>query len=913
MLDRSNKQNRSFNLELKNQVQFPHGVNATTPSADPMSTGSAKSHALTENVQIYFGRITDHVAYTRAYRVQIEGGPAIVCCDLVQSSLTPIGAKQINTYVPGSGVYVLWHPKSTYGIIIGAVPDYLTDSRLSMSDFVNQGSRVGFNVDLVNKFPLYLSNSGNISNWSANRPFDSSGVGEWGAFTETGLAVFLDPFMAYMRVDESTGLFLFYHDQLARLSGYNLQIRTSGNEREDLDDQNEICHFEGQATYPWEARGRFFLTPNSYRELDSETQQKQYQFYSRFEPIEDEQQPFYRLMTYRGYLGQIESRYVSLVPDLGPYRLDLAHVYPGVFEEHIALNGRYTLRSVKGITIGKTNYICVPKQIRRQEDPEGDNPTHYKFSGLGNFGKNHVIYDSLPFTPVYPDPAAEHEGAVRAAAILDQLAYQFNWEALHPFHYHTQDWYVPEEQNLPTFDENSNSLDFFSMQSKQYMTMPTPKNYYIDHRYGIGKFYLTESFLNFAEDGGITLADGYGFELRSTQGNVFISAPGDIWFLPGKNLNIWSGFDTIVKAKNSIDLSASNKDVRIKADRNMQFLSGLSGCGGTIIENRGVDNVSDFNDKIGEDVLFTGILLKSRDSHVSSLGKHILLSTNVKKYGSDNIFKSENPTLSGPEEFIGGPIVIDAGPGEKGSILTYSRIFHRRIGKAAFDCFEVNPGAPVKDAYSVNAYWAGRAHFGGIVQSEKSGYFKENLVVGNSIFAKNKIANQSGKINKITDAQKIEDIITMIDDTAFDLKNEADNYKNSGRELIEDTGGGLRLAEFSFRNELQYKTVDFMIYELRWHQLARMNFTYLSLPKWTEKTSEQLVNDTYNKVKYTAPHPGYRKWFVENCYGFQNLSLYTPSGQRAIRNQYGSYTDYEYARILSPNTLLLNDMYATIL
>jgi len=56
---------------------------------------------------------------------------------------------------------------------------------------------------------------------------------------ETGLMLHMDPWWAHLRVDEETGLYLFYHDQLTRLAGHNMQIRSMLGEREELDDQNE--------------------------------------------------------------------------------------------------------------------------------------------------------------------------------------------------------------------------------------------------------------------------------------------------------------------------------------------------------------------------------------------------------------------------------------------------------------------------------------------------------------------------------------------------------------------------------------------------------------------------------------------------------------------------------------------------
>lgn len=864
---------RTVQLETLNKAQFPFSQGGINPSADPIGTGWAHRGNVGNSPALYFGRVVDAVPYTRTYKVQVEGiSSTISCCDLSPTAILPIGAKSIVTYPPGTGVYVIWHPQATYGIIIGACPDYSTDARLGMSDYIVQGSRVGFGIDMVNAYPLWMSQRGNVTDWSASRPFDSVNIGEWGAMAETGLGFFLDPFLAFMRVDEATGLFLFYHDQLARLAGYNLQLRTLGSEREDLDDQNEYDSYEGYSSYSWEAKGRMFPGIHTARQYSALAQQKIIPVYSRFEPIVDDQQAFHRLMTFRGYLGQIESRFVVSPPDLGPHRYTSPHILPGLFEEHIAQTGRYTLRSLKSVTIGKTSAIAVPKRIRRPEDPSGDNPTNYRFAGVGGVGKQHRVQDTLSWPgPPYIWFSGE-EGEILAASLLDQLAYQFNWEGLHPFHYHSRDWYVPEEWQLPYFSAGGVAPWFGMLAYEHRLPMPPSSLLYIDHRYNYARFYATEAFLHFAEDGGVVLTDGYGFELRTTQGNAYISLPGNLWILPGQNINIWAGWDAIIRAYNSADISASYGDVRLKAENNMQMLAGNSGCGGILLESRAVGVASNFYG-VGQDATHTGIIMKCRQSQIAALASHIILSTNVYRYFGEMFFpESVPPPDSG--EFMAGPIVLDAGGygNFKGQILTYCNAFVRRIGQAAVDIFPNNSSGGNN---KVNFFSRNRACISTPL------YVAGRIMAGDSIWAKGhvltlgKFGSKEGEtVQKIQSTGTMDGEFSDIENFyATDCPNLVSATIDVGREVI--NLGQARWAEFSFRTNYQYKTIGMRLYELRWHQLARLSGQFL--PRWIERPSWQTAKPI--PFNATLPHPGRAEWTGENgvnTYILQDLNLFSP-------------------------------------
>jgi hypothetical protein len=817
---------------------------------------------------------------------------------MAQTSLLPYGPKQLNTYSPGTGVYVIYHPTAAEGFIIGAFPDPSSDARRGMADMIAQGSHVGLKIDGVNSFAFQLAHNGNIGDYSATRPLDSVGA-EWGAMTETGLGFFLDPFMAYMRVDEATGLFLFYHDQLTRLAGYNLQVQTAGNDREDLDDQSEFSSWEGWSPYTWEAKGKVSPGSYGYREYTATEAQVDEAYYSRYEPYVDDQQAFHRLMKFHGYLGQAESEFLALPPDIvGPYRYTSNTPLSFVFERHLAQSGRYTLRSMKGVTIGKTSLIAGPKQIRRPEDPNGDNPNNYKFNSTTGSGRAHVITGDIALET---GSTAAHGGLIRAAAVFDQLSYQYNWEGLHPFHYHRYDWYTPEETATEAYTEAANMLpDFTSLTSNQYLALPPVTAMTVDHRYGASNYYASESFLHFADDGSIVLADGYGFSLVTSQGSAFLSLPGDLWLMPGKNLNVWAGYDTIIKSMNSVDITASQNDVRVAANYNVMVCSGLGGCGGTLIESRADYTSFDFTSKIGEDAVLTGVVLKAKASPIVAAGKHVLVTTNMQKYAGE-MHGVETAPDSAYGEFSGGPVVIDAG---QGNLIEYGKTVHRHIGGSAIDVFYQ------AEEYVANEYWFDRASINTPLDVNGRVAINGCLMASGDLQTAGVVASPEETIYVLSDDTAITAEATAIATRLTELQTYADDAKQEGRDLIEGTAD-IRMVEFSFRKTSQYKTSGLVLYESRWHQMARLSAQTLVMYPWVEISSEQVQKTAPDDE--TFPFPGREAWTgygSTNAYRQQDLQLIDLStNEKAFRGNAASANLYEAAEIPAATPAILAEEY----
>jgi hypothetical protein len=866
---------RTFQLELQALAAGAGRAAAADPlRAGPASRGFQPSRLL-------FGRVIEGVPYARAYKVQVEGlSTAILCRDLVHTSLVPYGPRQFNTYSPGTLVLVTIHPQMPDGVIVGACPDPAHDPRSGLSDQITQGGRTGVKVDLVNAVPFYLLHGGQVSDFSAGRPADSVG-GEWGVMTETGLGLFVDPFQAYLRVDEATGLFVFYHDQLTRLAGVNLQVRSLAREESDQDDEGEVTHERGWAAYVWEAQGRPVPGTWPAQTLTADQSQRQSPHLSRFEPAVADQVAYHRLTELRGYLGQAEAKFLTLPPAASdsaawPYRRSGVTNPVGVFDEHLSLAGRYTLRSAKGVTIGKTAVVSAPRRKRDASDPTGDRPSTYRPAGVSGGGRAHAVTAEVAAA-----------GLTGLGQLNDQLGYQYNWEGVHPFHYHAADWYLPDvDDDLPQAEAPA----YLALATAQYLAPPPFVERDVDHRHS-AKYYAAESGIHFADDGSVILFDGSGAELKMSQGSIFLTAPGDVWVQAGKNVNAWAGHDVIAKARNGIDLTTSVGDVRVKGQRTVMVGAGYDGCGGILLESV-ADAASFAFTTPGEQTRTTGIVLVARRSPVVVAGANVTVTSNWQQYAGAEIYATDaDPADTSAGEFGGGGVCVDAG---QGNVSVYGDTVRTHVGSAVIDVFADPGGAPA--GYVVNEYWRDRATIGTPLDVRGRLLTAGSVVVDGTVFSTGQLVSGGGGVGVLQSAVPVTDAVTASDSRADTMSVYAYNARHEGRAYQEN--GDILPAKFAFRTSVEYKTTGMLLHEPRWQQQARLTTESLLMFSWYEA-----------EVEGTCPHPGYDAWVTTSAFVTQDCTLYDATDGFVARGAQGGSSPYESPAPPTPTASALSTDY----
>ena len=896
---------RYLGLETKHGSQTAtaaHSANLT-PSSDMLGRMVAYATSLANNStgNLCVGRIVDGIVSANGYRVELPtGSTARVATALTHTSANILGASSIQMYAPDTKVLVyLGGNAGDQAVILGAIPDAANTGKDCVRDAISLASR--WNSDESQKRYLRMQDNGKFSCWSAWKPFDGTTANEWGAATTTGMRVTLDDFLVQMAVNEFCGVFGFYHDQLLRVSGYNFQHWTAGHERDAYMDQAEYNDTQGYSPYPWEAVG--MLKPGNDMIQVYKRESFMYPagrpYYSNWENKYESQQPFHRTQKFYGYYGQ-GNRTIVCAPSQNPtwwaykfngkgdpappFETNVANNWTtpvtanpgpakpkvpteidqpenapiGLSEDNTSLDGRRFIASAKGITLAKRMLLPVPVRLRRPEDGNGDDAdTNYKAAGKYGSGNEHTITGDIQTTGEYPH-------LQRASCILDLHAYLFNYAGLHPFHWHAKDYKTWEQSELQHAHYNCKVPEYATLKSKMYLPQPTPIDPLdLDHRYKAQKFYETESFISLLEDGAVVIGDGYGAEIRMCAGSITISAPGDVWLKPGKNAQVWAGRDCIVRANGSVDVSTTEKNVRIKSEKNVLILAGNdsseTGSGGVLIESRGKTIEYDF-DKAGDEVNFSGVVMRAPESNVVGMAHHIYMRSG-----------------GGGSKIKPGNITLDAGKGTETLVTKSNKIFNY-VGKNG----EISNFFGTADAGQPQvAHWFSKDSviLSGMLYVSKyafagKGILADGFIYGNGpLIADTNVAfpctgDCENEMNKARD-QLNDYVYNALPHVARDfhelyLDQLWYGDKRAGNNKVLDT------AEFSFRTDKEYRVPDFELFEDRWQQYARI--ADKTVDTWTEKPVISASGPTW-------PFPGQSKLTTEPVFHRQDFSLAEFNGE----------------------------------
>ncbi len=773
------------------------------------------------------------------YRVSIPvlGGISedIECCRLTETSLTPFGVKDTSPLPSHSKVLVYRPRMSSTGIIMGVVPDMAGLRRSQPAAFLSSGSHAGYLTEPYYRAGLSsLADYGSVRNFGAGRPIDALSLGEWGRINDLGSGLLIDLLWQFFRIDETCGLTLYYLDRLARLCGHNFDLRTAISNWEVRQDEGEAYSYHGFAVYPWEALGLLspYVTPG--QEIsDAAIFEAPL---GKLEPAYTDQEAFHRYQEYKGYLGQGSLRQLLLPPQVSHYRRSEEQSLIGVFREQTSLDGAYLLQSAHSISLVKRIFFPVAKRVRACEDPTGDlgGQPGYRFSGEFDEGPAHSVSGNIPVSP-----GSEAPQMLSAAALLDFAAYS-QWKGKHPFYYHKKDYHLSAQSELPA-QRIQAPLDYSSLAQKNHLDPPQPVPMNVDHRYGNVDYYETTAGVFILPDGSVAIRDGYGSEIKLSGGNAYISCPKNVYFLPGCSAVTYAGDDVVLRARNSADISATEHDVRIQANYNIEMLSGSSQTyGRTLIENQASYPYHDYEGHYGEDVRGSGILFKAVNAQIIGWANEVYLNTVETTRGGSP-----------------GDIVLDAGSGQAG-IYTVSSTVNHSVQNGAF----INFGAEDEEKTESYSFYPGiclapgRMVLGGGLDSLSGGIYAvgdfvsatghiftsraeeyEYQVGGFNEEFRSQIAAYLGELQEAIDAN-LENLSLFFQQVIIARYWEEQRIGND--EFIQ-------LIGFSFRTEEQYGTTEFFLPEAYWQQNA--SAMGLNLPTWKEKAVQHQGEDTY-------PHPG---------------------------------------------------------
>lgn len=282
----------------------------------------------------------------------------------------------------------------------------------------------------------------------------------------------------------------------------------------------------------------------------------------------------------------------------------------GVSRETIDPSGQYRLSSAGMIAIERTGRIPVP--VRKCYPSENGHDIKQDPETL------------MPFEHNDEDPS------YRQLELYDRQAYDLKNQYARVDGLGTEepDYDVPQEKDLKPLKDQYD---------EKFTRSETVKLEEFDKR---------RAGIFIGEDGSVIVRDAWGSEVVMLGGNVQISCAGNVMLLPGKTQLTIAGDDIVQKAQNSIDIHASEHDVRLSAARNMEILGGggdVSHSGGVIIESRGEEDTYPWEgDDMGESAEVRGITIRTKNQGVVIDGKRL----NVRS-------REDTRIISGDEEIDG--------------------------------------------------------------------------------------------------------------------------------------------------------------------------------------------------------------------------------------------------------------------
>jgi hypothetical protein len=427
-----------------------------------------------------------------------------------------------------------------------------------------------------------------------------------------------------------------------------------------------------------------------------------------------------------------------------------------------------------------------------------------------------------------------------------------------------------QELDTPISGPFQCAYNFQALADKQYIEPPEAITDWdtvgprIDHRYDtaksttgeeVGGYYPNSSSIDLLEDGGVVISDGFGAEIRMTGGQIFLSAPGDIWMKSGRNTNVWSGQDTIVKAKNSIDITASDKDVRIKSEKNMQLLAGnsTSKVGGILLESRGIEQY-EFAPNLGEDVISGGVVIKSSEAPAVILGPSVYV-------------------RAGLDETQLGDITLDCNQG-RGIYKTNAAYQEHFVRHGIWWWFAEGVGETVgkiTSSYEFLPTWCSVGGSCGInghlaINGHKANKGWDLVVDGHYA------STACDPSVYCLDGEPLEKTLTFIQEATEERQQllatvGSDQYKSQFTEWwypSKRPGDNKTIKDIgvSLRDSKQYLTEEFVLFEDRWQQLSRLAVSASTgaVGTWVEAPVPITATEDPEEGRVTYPYPGKKPW-----------------------------------------------------
>ena len=510
----------------------------------------------------------------------------------------PVGVMVLCYYLTGDKCYIM-----------GIIPEHDAGNLKFFSRACLKTADGKFDIQNIQG---YAQDSTKMVTHNQNRPTDVV-EGEHVIANEFGVLLGLFQQMATLKGSELAQIQCYVLDDFVRLISHNFQHLTAMGELNVWHDGKSIMAELGATHLSGESIGVPQVEAVSNKPVftdksdgstlpSSDDKSDYYEFLNS-----DKQRAIERLKIFVGRLGDFIHIFLSR-PDEDAIR-SLAGAVTGnfdrgLFDVHVSIDGRLSVRSITGIAIEKTNWIMVPERVRKPEDPMGDDGETIDFPEKDPFKfDNKALYRNNP-TLYY-------------LQLRDCLAYLQDFYSYKNFLAYKDDFKMSQSPlNNETNFEEINKVD-----------PNTPVNY--------KDYKLRRSGMYFMDNGGILIKEAMGAAIVLEGGDINIQPAKDLILQPLRHLVAKVGQHTSISSKKDITLSSTEESFYLKT-RGVQHL--YSSQQGIILQS---DAVSDSAPSPESEAYtdFGGILFKAGSAGIYSYGERVFdRATDQILYKSDSQF-----------------------------------------------------------------------------------------------------------------------------------------------------------------------------------------------------------------------------------------------------------------------------------
>lgn len=589
-----------FTLMYNKGKQAFRGNNTTSNPAQQTTPGSMDPQ---DSGSFYVGQILR--AGAGLYDVEVRGdnlvnGTCNIMCQLssyfygYSEGAIPIEGSRVMVHMPYKG--------AQYGVIMGVVPtadmgNPMLPDRNPMpytTGYIDNEPGASCATEKAYRMPWTDRKYNNKLNSNAGRPLDLvPGNKSW--VNEQGIGISLLNLIMSLRATDRAKIELGVLDDAIRIvSGYMRHISAQGEEQ-IYNDGGFVTHITTGTS--WQSEKSGFKTIGS--PVTAPVGEKPFipkSEHSRYNLVVPDLDSKKRFQWMAGHLGDMLNYFIANPdPAVNPEFRSNDSKDQGLLHAHAASSGRVIMRSAGGISMQRWDRLPVPKRKFEAWDPKGD-----------KLENEDPIQEKKPFEVPTDHPYS------RSLILRDMMAWYHkqSYQRIHeiaqsatPAH---KDFYLPEEKDMLVPEDN------YDLQGKAFEQFQ--------------KNDLRNAYFNIEPDGSIIMRDAWGSEIILRGGNIILNCAGQVELRSGGSIVQLAGHDIIAKARKSVDITATDHDVRIKANSNLQLVSegraGSSGGGGILLESKSRGEGVNFDGK-GEQAYSSGIILKAEKSRVYMKGKRV--------------------------------------------------------------------------------------------------------------------------------------------------------------------------------------------------------------------------------------------------------------------------------------------------